>query len=82
VPFWRASGLSGSLTVRDPFSASLDYRRRFISDLTWLGLGVVAGGFGILAQVRGWPRLLSIPLILIGLAMIVPAALRRIRRSS
>ncbi len=67
--------------MKDPFSASLGYRRRFVSDLTWLGLGVVAVGFGILAQLRGWPRLLSLPVILIGLAMTIPAVRRGIRRS-
>jgi hypothetical protein len=66
--------------VRDPFSASLDYRRRYISDLTWLGMGVVAIGFGVLAEAHGWPRLLSVPLILIGLVMTIAAVLRRVRR--
>ena len=66
--------------VKDPFSASLEYRRRYVRDLTWFGVGLIAIGFGVLAQTHGWARLWSLLPLLVGMTMVRPAASKWLRR--
>ena len=67
--------------VKDPFSASVVFRRRYVRDVTWLGLGLIAIAFGVLAQAQGWARLWSLLLLVVGLTMVAPAVRKRLRRS-
>ena len=66
--------------MRDPFTASLEYRRQHIRDLTWFGLALIAMGFGILTQMDGWARLWCVLLWLAGLVMVAPSVRMWIRR--
>jgi hypothetical protein len=54
-------------------------RRRYVSDLTWLGFGFVAGSCGVYQEGAGRVRWLALPIALIGLAMLGLALLRRLR---
>ena len=67
--------------MKDPFSASLEYRRRYVRDLTWFGLGLIAIGFGVLAQTHGWARLWSLLFLVVGLTMVAPALRKWLRQS-
>jgi hypothetical protein len=40
-------------SMKDPCSASLEYHRRYVRDVPWFGLGLIAIGFGVLAQTHG-----------------------------
>lgn len=66
--------------MKDPFTASLEFRRRYIRDLTWLGLALIAMGFGILTQMHGWARLWSALFWIVGCSMVAPAVGKWLRK--
>ena len=66
--------------MKDPFTASLEWRRRYIRDLTWFGVGLIAIGFGVLAQTHGWARLWSLLFWIVGFSMVASAARKWLRK--
>lgn len=58
---------------QDPFTASFEFRRKYISDRVWFGLGLGVISIAILLNANGWARLFALPVALLGAAW----ALRR-----
>ncbi|WP_124812338.1 hypothetical protein [Micromonospora globispora] len=58
----------------------LAYRRRYVSDLVWFGLGMVIVGCGTLTD-GGLPAWLSVCALVAGLAMLAVGVRRAVRVS-
>lgn len=58
----------------------IECRRRYISDLTWLGLGFMAIGFGDLGVESGWTRVFLVGCGLLGVVMVLSGVCRAWRR--
>ena len=55
------------------------YRRRYMSDLVWYGLGLLAAGYGGSVGFSGWVRIVAAAVMLAGMVMIAAGIKRRVR---
>jgi hypothetical protein len=63
-----------------PENSPIEWRRRSVSDLMWYGLAFTVSGLGPLIFWDGEPRLVSIPLVMLGVGMLVASYRRAIQR--
>ena len=68
-------------TMRDPFTASFELRRRYVSDRTWSGAAFVAIGYGMLTEIGGWLRLVGLTPLVAGAALIHSGVRRALNRT-
>jgi hypothetical protein len=59
----------------------IDYRRQYISDRTWFGLGFFAVGIGNFGVEHGWLRILMAVFGLLGVALAASGIRRACRRT-
>lgn len=64
---------------REPKSF-VEYRRKYVSDRTWFGLGLIAIGLGNFAAEQGWLRILTVAFGLVGVALLASGVRRAWRR--
>jgi O-antigen ligase len=57
----------------------IGHRRRWVSDLTWYGLGLVIAGVSALNELGSWVRWLGLPIVLAGLMLLGWSVRRRLR---
>lgn len=63
-----------------PENSIINWRRRYISDRIWFGLGFLSGGFVSYSEFQGWWKLISVFLVVTGSPMVISGIHRRQRR--
>jgi hypothetical protein len=68
------------VVTRAPENSMIGYRRRYLSDRIWFGLGFIAAGLGSLGTVEGWWKAVNLAAVAVGALLAWSGARRALRR--